>query len=91
MQYIIGTVRKIDTPLTPRAEGERSYNAYISELTWEDCQHEREEILTIDGKDISYLQKSIEEMLNSDYMYVVGGEKMTEMAGDLLENFRSLY
>lgn len=91
LQYIIGTVRKIDTPLTPRAEGERSYNAYISELTWEDCQHEREEILTIDGKDISYLQKSIEEMLNSDYMYVVGGEKMTEMAGDLLENFRSLY
>ena len=42
MKYIIGTVSELDTPLTPRAEGRRSSQAWLTDITFEQIQKERD-------------------------------------------------
>ena len=44
-KYIIGTVSDLDMPLGPRAKGARSMTAYLQELTYEEIQKERDEII----------------------------------------------
>ena len=45
-KYIIGTVSSMDTPLTPNAKGARSMSAWMTGLTPEDVQKERDEVLS---------------------------------------------
>ena len=47
-KFIIGTISGMDMPLTPRAKGERSYTAYMTEATFEDRQRERDQVLSTD-------------------------------------------
>lgn len=44
-KYIIGTISELDTPLTPSAKGLRATSAYLSGLTLDMVQKERDEII----------------------------------------------
>lgn len=48
-KYIIGAISEMDTPLTPMAKGMRSLNAYMSGITEEDFQRERDQVLGAPG------------------------------------------
>ena len=45
LKFIIGTIGDMDTPMNPAAKGVRSFGAYISNVTIEDYQRERDEVL----------------------------------------------
>ena len=45
-KYIIGTVSSMDTPLTPSAKGARSMSAWMTGLSFQEVQKERDEVLS---------------------------------------------
>ena len=81
-KYIIGTMSDIDVPLTPRIKGMRSLSAYLSGLTFEDIQREREEILAADKEDIRKMADYIHNFMADDTLCVIGNEEAINAAGD---------
>ena len=63
MKYIIGTVSELDTPLTPRAEGRRSSQAWLTDITFEQIKKQLnrmvEVIKVIDLTDVPIHMKEI--------------------------------
>lgn len=90
MKYIIGTISDMDTPLTPRAKGERSYLAYKTGTTLEDKQKEREEVLSTDKEKIRAAASMIKAILSDEYICALGGEEKIKQAENLFESVRTL-
>jgi Zn-dependent M16 (insulinase) family peptidase len=57
-KYIIGTISGMDTPLTPMADGARSFTAYMTGMTVDRLQKEREEVIDATIEDIRALADS---------------------------------
>ncbi|MBK1813563.1 insulinase family protein [Clostridium sp. YIM B02505] len=73
-KYIIGTVRKLDYPLTTASKAEVSSANYFSNITSEDIQRERDEVLKTDDKTIRSFAPLVESVMNEDLICVVGNE-----------------
>lgn len=73
--YIIGTISDLDTPLNPSAKGTRSMTAYLQELTYEDIQKERDQVLGADAQDIRNLKELIASVLSDGNLCVIGNEE----------------
>ncbi len=73
-KYIIGTIGKLDSPLTPSMKGEIATANYISDITQEDIQKKRDEVLST-GKDaIRRCADLIHEVMKRNYICVIGSE-----------------
>ncbi len=87
-KYLIGTIAKLDMPLTPSAEGTFSLACYFGGITEETLQKERDEVLATDARairDLAPLIKSITE--NGTICAIGGGEKIEankESFGEIL-------
>lgn len=90
MKYIIGTISSIDTPLTPRAKGERSYHAYKTGMTIEDAQRERDEVLAVDKEKIREAASMVKAILLDGYICALGGEEKMKQAESLFDSVRVL-
>lgn len=90
-KYIIGTVSDLDTPLNPSARGLRSTSAYLSGLTYEMVQQERDEIIGAKVEDIQALSAIVEAVLSQDCLCVIGSEDALEAESDMFENLVDLY
>ena len=90
MKYIIGTVSELDTPLTPRAKGRRSGNAWLTGVTFEDVQREREEVLAADAKKVRSVADMVSAILSDGYICALGSEGKIEQAKDLFDTIRVL-
>lgn len=90
MKYIIGTVSDLDTPLTPRAKGRRSGNAYLTGVTMEDVQRERDEVLSADAEKIRRTAKTVEAVLSDGYVCALGSEGKIKQAESLFDTVRVL-
>lgn len=78
-KYIIGTMSEVDTPLNPQAKGARSLAAYLGNVTQQDLQRERDEILSATPGSIRALAPLVEAALQEKYICVIGnGEKIKE-------------
>lgn len=83
MKYIIGTVSDLDTPLTPRAKGSRSFTAFMTGITDEDIQRERDEVLSADKGKIREAADMVEAVLSDGYICVLGSEEKVKQSEDL--------
>lgn len=90
-KYIIGTVSGMDTPLNPSAKGIRSMMAYLTGVTQEDIQRERDEVLCAEQKDIRALEPLISAVLSERNLCVIGNETMLEKEADLFLNLEDLF
>lgn len=72
--FIIGTVGKVYRPLTPYRKGEREVSNYICNITYEDTQGERDEILSTTMEDIKAYASMIKMGMEQNYCVVVGNE-----------------
>lgn len=77
-KFIIGAISDMDVPLPPAAKGSRSLGAYISNLSYEEVQKERNEVLTVTQEDIRGLSKYVDAMMKDDCICVVGNEAAIE-------------
>ncbi len=90
-KYIIGTVSEIDTPLNPSAKGSRSMIAYLSHLTQEDIQRERDEVLNAVPEDIRALAPLIASVLSDEDLCVIGSEQMLEKHEGMFMTLEDLF
>ena len=84
-KYVIGTFSDLDTPLSPADKGRRSQSAYLTGLTYEDVQQEREAILKADIEDIRDLAEPVEEALKEAGICVIGNEDKLNSQKDLFD------
>lgn len=90
-QYIIGAISELDTPMNPAAKGLYSLSAYMTGLTEEMLQKERDELLAAEPEDIRKLSAYIEAFMEEDFLCVVGNaEKVQEEKGRFL-NLENLF
>lgn len=88
-KYIIGTISGIDMPRTPKMKGDRSMGAWLSGITEEMLQNDRDQILSCQVEDIRELADYVEAILEPVYLCAVGGETKiheNEVMFDRVEN-----
>jgi presequence protease len=90
-KYIIGTVSRLDLPLTPFMKGERAIENYMRKITPEDLQKEREEILSTKQEDMRALADMVLELMKRQSYCVLGNEmkikENKQLFGSLVDVF----
>lgn len=90
-RYIIGTFSGVDAPLTPAAKTGRSATAYLTGVTEEMLQKEREEILNATQQDIRELSGIVRAVLEEGALCVIGNEEKLKGEGELFFEVKNLY
>lgn len=90
-KFIIGTMSVLDTPLPPATKGLRSLSAYMSGLTVEQVQKERDEILGATPDDIRALELLVQSVLSDDWLCVIGNEDTLKKEKDMFMNLEELF
>lgn len=89
-KYVIGTISNLDAPMTPSLKGSRGMSAYLSGVTEEMMQSERDQVLMASAGDIQKLAEIIEAILNTKSFCVVGNESKIEANRDLFGEISNL-
>ena len=78
LKYIIGTISMMDTPLKASGKGTRSLMAYLTGVTIERVQKERDEVLSCTKEEIRSLAPYAKAILDEDCHCSIGDEKKIE-------------
>lgn len=90
-QYVIGAISEMDTPLTPSAKASRSMSAYLTNLSVDELQKERDEVLSANSDSIKALAGVIHGILEDNYLCVVGNEEMIKANEEIFMNLENLF
>ena len=78
-QFIIGAISELDTPMTPATKGLYSMGGYLTGLSMERVQKEREELLATTRETLCGLYKYVQAFMDGENLCVIGnGEKIKE-------------
>jgi hypothetical protein len=89
-QYVIGTFSEMDAPLTPLTQGRRSLIAYLSGITYEMIQEDRDQVMHTTTADIRKLSDVVAAVLEDCYICAVGNEEKLQQEADLFEHLEHL-
>lgn len=89
-KYVIGTISELDAPLTARAQGARSLNAWFGHVTEEDIRREREEILNASQEDIRALAPLMRAILADRNFCVLGNEDCLAKEKEMFRELKPL-
>lgn len=90
-QFIIGAVSELDTPMTPSIKGMYSLGGYLTGLSMERVQKEREELLSVTAEDIRGLSKYIRAFIGDECLCVVGNGDKIKKNAELFVNVEQLF
>lgn len=90
-QYIIGAVSDLDTPMNPSAVGLFSLSAYMTGLTQEVLQKERDQMLSATAEDVRELSKYIEAFMSEEFLCVVGNSEKIKAETELFMHTENLF
>lgn len=90
-KYIIGTVSRLDAPLTPSMKGERATMQYLSNLTQEEIQQERDEILGTKQSDIRACAEILADTMKQNYICTLGNEDKIKQNKELFNHLVDLF
>ena len=62
-RYIIGTVARMDRPLTPSQKGNEAFQRYLTKQTRQSLQNERDEVLSTTVENIRSMDTMVSELL----------------------------
>lgn len=83
LQYIIGAISELDTPLSAKGKGDRSRVAFLTGITDEMIQREREQILDATPEDIQSMAAYIQAFMEDNCLCVVGSEQKIKKESNL--------
>ncbi len=89
-KYIIGTFSGVDAPLTPAGKTGRSATAWLTGITEEMLQKEREEILNATPQDIRNLSGIVKAVLADGVLCVIGNEEKLKEEKELFMELKNL-
>ena len=90
-KFIIGAISELDVPMNPATKGTRSLAAYLANVTLEDIQKEREELLTVTVEKIRELHAYIEAFMEDECLCVVGNEEKIQEQSSIFMNVEGLF
>ncbi len=90
-QYIIGAVSDLDTPMNPAAHGLFSLSAYMTGVTQEMLQKERDELISTTAEDLRGLSAYIEAFMSEENLCVVGNAEKIKEESDLFMKVEHLF
>ena len=90
-KFVIGTISDMDTPLTPSIKGARGLSAYLSGVTQEMLQEERDQVLTAGTEDIRALADLVQAMLDTESLCVIGNEEKIDENKNMFNEVKNLY
>lgn len=90
-QYIIGAVSDLDMPLNPAAKGLQGLSAYMTGLSEEFLQRERDELLSATAEDIRGLADYIRAFMEDDFLCVVGNAGKIKSSEKLFMKMENLF
>lgn len=90
-KYIIGAISKLDAPLTPSAEGNFSYVAYLMGLSDADLQRDRDEVLESNVASIRALAPYVESATDGGIICAIGDENKIEAAAESFGTVLSVF
>ncbi|MDF2673528.1 MAG: peptidase [Clostridiales bacterium] len=73
-KYIIGTISEMDAPMTPSMKGERATGRYLSHLTFDEVQLERDEVLKTSQEAIRKHAELIDAVMKENNICTLGNE-----------------
>lgn len=89
-KYIIGTMSRLDAPLTPSMKGEKADARYLAGLTVEDERRERREVIETDAETIRSYSQLIRQMMAENQYCVIGNENRIKGAASLFDQMMRL-
>lgn len=89
-KYIIGAIGELDMPMGPATKGLLSLNAWMTGLTREMVQKERDELLSADEAQIRELAQYIRAFMEDDFLCVVGNEDRIREKQELFFHIENL-
>ncbi len=90
-QFVIGAVSDMDVPMTPAAKGTFALGAYMTGLSYEEMQKERDELLHTKVEDIRKLAAYIRAFMEDDYLCVIGNEEKIKAASEMFGTTEALF
>lgn len=90
-KYIIGTISNLDTPMTPAMKGNTATGNYLRNITQEDLQRERDQVLSCTIEDIQNAAKIVKEAMSENYLCVLGNDRKIQEAKELFETTVHLF
>jgi len=89
-RLIIGTIAGRDRPLTAGQKGRVAVQRYLTGVTMDRLQKERDEILSTTPEDIRGFADLVDRIMSTEYLCVVGNEKKIEEQRDLFKSIEKL-
>jgi len=90
-QFIIGAISELDVPMTPMTKGAYSLGGYLTGLSMERIQQERDELLATTAETLNGLWRYVDAFMSYDSFCVVGnGDKIKEQK-EMFETIEQLF
>ena len=90
-QFIIGAVSELDMPMNPSAKGLFSLSGYMTGVTDEMLQKERDEILGADSEALKACAKQFRAFMEDGCICVVGNAEKSEKDGNIFAVMKQIY
>ncbi|NLY67698.1 MAG: insulinase family protein [Tissierellia bacterium] len=88
--FVIGTISRLDPATTPYMKGQIATSRFISNLSYEDIQKNREEVLSTKLKDIKEAASLLRDTMDQNYLCVLGNENKIRENKGLFNNLVQL-
>ena len=89
-RYIIGTVARMDRPMTPSQKGNQAVRRYFEKTTFDKIQKERDAVLATQAGDIKNMAKLVADILAEEAYCVYGNEGKIKSAEGLFKEIVKL-
>ena len=89
-KYVIGTLSRIDIPLTPSLRGDKAMNRYFTGTTQDAAQTRRDQLLQTTAADIRALAPLIRAVMKDNNVCVMGNEAKIRQEAQWFEQLVSL-
>ena len=90
-KYIIGTISKMDLPLTPSMKGELSTEYYIKKISFQDIQRERQQVLGTKKEDIQKFADLVLGIMKQNYICVLGSESKIKENKEIFKSLINVF
>lgn len=90
-KLILGTISRLDTPLTPSLKGDEIMDRYLRGISLEELQQEREQVLNTTQEEIRNLAPLVEKVLADAPYCVLGNRETIEEEGELFQQTFQLF
>lgn len=89
-QFIIGTMARLEPAMTPNMKGQLQASRYISNVTNEEVQEIRDEVLSTNLEKIKSFAPLLKDTMKEDYICVLGNENKIKENKDIFNNLVKL-